>query len=70
VLVHVVAVLIVPMTVVQMIDVILVLDRLAAIPIGVRLAVSRVHLALRMLFAVVDMVHMVAVGHRLAPVIG
>jgi hypothetical protein len=70
VLVNVVAVLIVPMTVVQMVDVVLMLDRLTAVTVGVRLAVIRVQLALRMLFAVVDMVHMVAVGHCLAPVVG
>ena len=52
-----------------MVHVILVLDRLATVAFDVRITVAGVHLGLRMLFAVVDMVHVVAVEHCLAAVV-
>lgn len=69
VLVDVIAMLVVPVTVVQMVDVVLVLDRLAAISVLVRTPVLRVHLALRVLLTTVEMVHVVVVPNRFASVI-
>lgn len=60
---YVVAVLVVPMSVMQVVDVILMLDRLATVPVGVGITVVGVHLGLWMPFAVVHVVHVVAVQH-------
>jgi hypothetical protein len=68
VLVDVVAVLEMPVTLVQVVDVVFVLDGLAAVPVGVRLPVGWVHLAFRVPLALVDMVDVVLVGHGLASV--
>lgn len=67
--VHVVAVLEVAVRVMEMIDVILMLHRLATVPLGMRIAVPRMHLGLLVLLAVVQMIQMIIVRHRLAAVI-
>jgi hypothetical protein len=69
VFVDVVAVLIVPVTVVQVVDVVFVLDRLTAVPFGVRITVAGVDLAFGVPFAAVDMIHVVLVRNGLASVV-
>jgi hypothetical protein len=69
VLVDVVAVLIVPVPIVYVIDVVSMQDGLAVVVLGVGLTVVGVHLALRVLFAVVEMVHVVIMGNCLAAVV-
>ncbi|MEU4290816.1 hypothetical protein AB0E63_21530 [Kribbella sp. NPDC026596] len=66
---HVLTVLVVPMTVMQMVDVTVVLNRLASVPVGVRITMIRVHIGLRMPLTVVDVIHMVAMKYRLAPIV-
>jgi hypothetical protein len=68
VLVHVVAVLEVPVTVVDMVDVVAVLHGLAPVVLGVRQAVIGVDLRLGVPLAVVDMVDVVAVRDGLVAV--
>jgi hypothetical protein len=68
-LVDVIAVLVMPVAVVHVVDVVPMLDRVAAVAVRVRTRVLRVHLALFVLLAVVDMVRVVAVRNRCAPVI-
>jgi hypothetical protein len=70
VLVDVVTVLVMPVAVVHVVDVVLVLDRVAAVTVRVHTLVLRVHLALFVLLAIVHMIHVVAVLNRCAPVIG
>jgi hypothetical protein len=69
VLVDVIAVLVMPVAVVHVVDVVLVLDRVAAVAVGVRTRVFRVHLALFVLLAIVDMVRVVVVLNSCAPVV-
>jgi hypothetical protein len=70
VLVDVIAVLVMPVAVVQVVEVALVLDRVAAVAVCVRTRVLRVHFALFVLLAIVEMVRVVVVLNRCAPVIG
>ena len=69
-LVDVIAVLVVPVAVVQVVEVALVLDRVAAVAVCVRTRVLRVHFALFVLLAIVEMVRVVVVLNRCAPVTG
>lgn len=68
-LVDVVAVLVVPVRIVYVIDVVSVQDGLAAVVLGVWLTVVRVHLALRVSFPVMEMVHVIIVWNSLAAVV-
>lgn len=68
--VYVVAVLEVSVPIVEMIDVVTVLNRLTTVVLGVRRAVVRVDLRLRVPLAVVDVVDMVAVNDGLVAVAG
>jgi len=70
VFVYVVAVLEVSVPIVEMIDVVTVLNRLTTVVLGVRRAVVRVDLRLRVPLAVVDVVDMVAVNDGLVAVAG
>lgn len=67
-LVHVVAVLEVPVTVVDMVDVVAVLHGLAPVVLGVRRAVIGVDLRLRVPLAVMNMVDVVTMGDGLVAV--
>lgn len=67
-LVYVVAVLEVPVAVVDMVDVVTVLNGLAPVVVGVRRAVIGVDLRLRVPLAVVDMVDVVAMRDGLVAV--
>jgi hypothetical protein len=69
VLVDVIAVLVVPVAAVHVVDVAFVLDRVAAVAVGVRTLVLRMHLALFVLLALVEMVRVVVVLNSCAPVI-
>jgi hypothetical protein len=68
VLVDVIAVLVMPVAVVHVVEVALVLDRVAAVAVRVRPLVLRVYLALFVLLAIVEMVRVVVVLNRCAPV--
>jgi len=70
VLVDVVAMLEVPVPVVDMVDVVTVLNGLAPVILGVRGTVLGMDLGFGVPFAVVDMVHVVAVHDRLMTVAG
>jgi hypothetical protein len=70
VLVDVIAMLVMPVAIEHVVDVVLVLDRVAAVAVRVHTVVLRVHIALFVLLAIVDMVQVVAVLNRCAPVIG
>jgi hypothetical protein len=70
VFVDVVAVLVVAVAVVHVVDVVLVLDLVAAVAVGVRPVVFGVQLALLVLLAAVDVVVVIAVLNRGAPVTG
>jgi hypothetical protein len=70
VLVDVIAVLVVPVSAVQVVEVVLVLDRVAAVAVCVRTRVLGVHFALFVLLPTVEMVRVVAVLNRRAPIIG
>lgn len=67
-LVDVIPVLEVPVAVVDVVDMVAVLDRLAPVVVGVGRTVIGVDLGLRMTFAVVDVVDVVAVYDRLVAV--
>jgi hypothetical protein len=70
VLVDVIAVLVMPVAVVQVVEVVPVLDCVAAVAVCVRTRVLRVHVAFFVLLAIVEMVHMVFMLNRCAPVAG
>ena len=67
-LVHVITMLKVPVTVMDVVDVIVVRDLLAVVVLGVHGRVPDVNLLLGMAFAVVKMVDVIAVNHRLVAV--
>ena len=69
-LVNVVAMLEVPVAVVDMVDVVPVLDGLAPVVLGVRGTVAMMDLGFRVPFAVVDMVDVVAVHDGLMTIAG
>jgi hypothetical protein len=70
VLVDVIAVLVMPVAVVQVVEVVLVLGRVAAVAVCVRTRVLGVHFALFVLLPIVEMVHVVVMLNRCAPVTG
>jgi hypothetical protein len=70
VLVDVIAVLVMPVAFVHVVEVVPVLNRVAAVAVRVRTRVLGVHLALFVLLAIVEMVRVVVVLNRCAPVIG
>jgi hypothetical protein len=70
VLVDVIAVLVMPVAVVHVVDVVPVIDRVAAVAVSVRTLVLRVDLAFFVLLAIVEMVRVVIVLNRCASVIG
>jgi hypothetical protein len=70
VLVDVVAVLVMPVAVMHVVEVVPVLDSVAAVAVRVRTLVLRMDLALFVLLATVEMVHVVVVLNCCAPVIG
>jgi hypothetical protein len=70
VLVDVIAVLVMPVAVVHVVEVVPVLDRVAAVAVCVRTRVLGVHFALFVLLAIVEMVRVVVMLNRCASVIG
>jgi hypothetical protein len=70
VLVDVISVLVMPVAVVHVVDVVPVLDRVAAVAVRVSTLVLAVDSAFLVLLAIVEMVRVVVVLNRRAPVIG